>query len=285
MVNGDAGKREAQGVELPHGEESRRHETHGTVGPQEIGRMQSETRPRSVRRAGHKPHADSGINCAIQDKQCAIGIDDAIMLARRKADHACRTECVIQTFGQECTASSREHLQGTMGTKGSATMWIVHTLICMYWIGLTWLKHGKKQSTSSEDVEKEHAKKRRETKAKNKARERIRRRRLIQQRIREWNKARKGRYDGKDRMKYRQKVRASKRWLRRANSTEAKEVNNRGVGKCGRKKREKDMKRRGGSGGRGGARAVNASEIEEGLMKDIGVPRHTWGDGSCWLWA
>eukprot|EP00965_Chrysotila_dentata_P196427 6177565-Pleurochrysis_carterae.AAC.1 len=20
-------------------------------------------------------------------------------------------------------------------------------------------------------------------------------------------------------------------------------------------------------------------------MKDIGVPQHTWGDGSCWLWA
>eukprot|EP00965_Chrysotila_dentata_P035100 1168127-Pleurochrysis_carterae.AAC.1 len=194
MVNGDAGKREAQGVELPHGGDSRHHETHGTVRPQEIGRTQSEIRPCSVQCARHKLHADSGVNCAIQDKQCATGID-AIMPARREADHACRTECVIQTFGQERATSSREHLQRTRGNKGSATMLIVHTLVCMCWIGFTWLKHGKKQSTSSEDVEKEHAKNRRETKAKNKARERIRRRRLIQQRIREWNKARKGGYD------------------------------------------------------------------------------------------
>eukprot|EP00965_Chrysotila_dentata_P110452 3649413-Pleurochrysis_carterae.AAC.1 len=45
------------------------------------------------------------------------------------------------------------------------------------------------------------------------------------------------------------------------------------------------MERRGGAGGRGCARTVNASDIEEEILKDIGVPQQTWGDGSCWLWA
>eukprot|EP00965_Chrysotila_dentata_P000241 7365-Pleurochrysis_carterae.AAC.1 len=45
------------------------------------------------------------------------------------------------------------------------------------------------------------------------------------------------------------------------------------------------MRRKGGAGGRGRARAVHASNVEEELMRGIGVPQNTWGDGSCWLWA
>eukprot|EP00965_Chrysotila_dentata_P104543 3452470-Pleurochrysis_carterae.AAC.1 len=45
------------------------------------------------------------------------------------------------------------------------------------------------------------------------------------------------------------------------------------------------MKRRAGAGGRGRAREEDASIIEEEILKDIGVPQQTWGDGSCWLWA
>eukprot|EP00965_Chrysotila_dentata_P102981 3399228-Pleurochrysis_carterae.AAC.1 len=30
---------------------------------------------------------------------------------------------------------------------------------------------------------------------------------------------------------------------------------------------------------------VEASDVEDELMRDIGVPQYTWGDGSCWLWA
>eukprot|EP00965_Chrysotila_dentata_P046213 1536195-Pleurochrysis_carterae.AAC.1 len=45
------------------------------------------------------------------------------------------------------------------------------------------------------------------------------------------------------------------------------------------------MKRKGGAGGPGKARAVYASNIEEEILKDIGTPQQTWGDGSCWLWA
>eukprot|EP00965_Chrysotila_dentata_P146089 4825660-Pleurochrysis_carterae.AAC.1 len=266
MVNGDAGKRVEQGVGLPHGGYSSQRETLCNVRPQEVGRTQSEIRPCPAQCSGHKLHAECGIDCAIQDTQWATGID-AIMSVRRKANHACRTECVIQTLGQERVTSGREHLKRTMGC---ATMLIVYMLVCIGWIGSLCVKHGEKHSIGSENVGKEHANNNRGAKAKNRARERIRQRRLIQQRIRRWYKARKGRYEGKDRMKYRQKVRASKRWLRRATPTEAKEANNREGRRRGRKTGEKDIKRRGGSGGREGARAVNASYIEEGLMKDIG---------------
>eukprot|EP00965_Chrysotila_dentata_P104887 3464500-Pleurochrysis_carterae.AAC.1 len=33
------------------------------------------------------------------------------------------------------------------------------------------------------------------------------------------------------------------------------------------------------------ARAVDASDVEAELIRDIGTPQYTWGDGSCWLWA
>eukprot|EP00965_Chrysotila_dentata_P085403 2817328-Pleurochrysis_carterae.AAC.1 len=48
-----------------------------------------------------------------------------------------------------------------------------------------------------------------------------------------------------------------------------------------KKTKEGNEKRKGGAGGRGRARMVEASNVEEELMRDIGVPQHTWGDGSC----
>eukprot|EP00965_Chrysotila_dentata_P116581 3853629-Pleurochrysis_carterae.AAC.1 len=160
-----------------------------------------------------------GIAIAIGETGILVKGDLQSKRGRRQTNHVCWIERVIQSFGQERAACSREHLKGTMDNK----MLLAHGLTCICWIGIVWFMHREKQSTGSENVEKERAKNKRSTKAKNKARGRIRQRRLIQQRIRKWNKARKAKYDGKDRMKYRQKVRASKRWLRRANSTEAKE--------------------------------------------------------------
>eukprot|EP00965_Chrysotila_dentata_P205959 6183266-Pleurochrysis_carterae.AAC.1 len=43
--------------------------------------------------------------------------------------------------------------------------------------------------------------------------------------------------------------------------------------------------RKGGAGKRKVATPVTTSSCEDELMKDIGVPQCTWGDGSCWLWA
>eukprot|EP00965_Chrysotila_dentata_P043317 1439726-Pleurochrysis_carterae.AAC.1 len=48
---------------------------------------------------------------------------------------------------------------------------------------------------------------------------------------------------------------------------------------------QQNGRRKGGVGRGKGARPVYASNIEEELMKDIGVPQHTWGDGSYWLGA
>eukprot|EP00965_Chrysotila_dentata_P259283 6213507-Pleurochrysis_carterae.AAC.2 len=44
-------------------------------------------------------------------------------------------------------------------------------------------------------------------------------------------------------------------------------------------------RRKGGAGKRKMATPVMPNECENELMKDIGAPHYTWGDGSCWLWA
>eukprot|EP00965_Chrysotila_dentata_P201055 6180354-Pleurochrysis_carterae.AAC.1 len=74
--------------------------------------------------------------------------------------------------------------------------------------------------------------------------------------------------------------------MRRKCRTEAKEANIRECKNRVKKTKEKNIKRKGGgAGGRGRARTVEASNVEEEIMRDIGVPQYTWGDGSCWLWA
>eukprot|EP00965_Chrysotila_dentata_P183111 6046793-Pleurochrysis_carterae.AAC.1 len=79
--------------------------------------------------------------------------------------------------------------------------------------------------------------------------------------------------------KYRHKVKAAKRWWRRRTEAEAREANIRERRKHAKETWEKDARRSGGAGRGRRARAVNASDIEEELMRDIGVPQHTWGDG------
>eukprot|EP00965_Chrysotila_dentata_P128107 4236072-Pleurochrysis_carterae.AAC.2 len=106
------------------------------------------------------------------------------------------------------------------------------------------------------------------------------------------NRGNKSKYPGdkedakaQDKRKYRHKVRASMRWMRGKDSTEAKEANIRERRNRTKKISEKNTSRKGGAGGRGKARAVDASSVEEELINNIGSPQHTWRDGSCWLWA
>eukprot|EP00965_Chrysotila_dentata_P185025 6108231-Pleurochrysis_carterae.AAC.1 len=61
---------------------------------------------------------------------------------------------------------------------------------------------------------------------------------------------------------------------------EAKEANIKEGRDRAKKLKGINMKRKGGAGGGGRARTVEASEAEEELMRDIGVPQYTWGDGS-----
>eukprot|EP00965_Chrysotila_dentata_P199330 6179311-Pleurochrysis_carterae.AAC.4 len=110
-------------------------------------------------------------------------------------------------------------------------------------------------------------------------------RRMTLIRIMYWRKSRKVRYDGKDRRKYRNEARASKRWLQRRIKKEAEEVSSRERKRRTRETRDKDGRRKGGAGRGGMARPVLASSTEENSIRKIGVPQHTWGDGSCWLWA
>eukprot|EP00965_Chrysotila_dentata_P060193 1995831-Pleurochrysis_carterae.AAC.1 len=143
----------------------------------------------------------------------------------------------------------------------------------------------KKRNTPSAKAKRKGRKRTSENKTEARTKLAEQRRRLIQRRIKKWNKECIRKYDGKDRRKYRHKVRASNRWLKRRGKTEAKEANAREHRRHRRGKGRKDTRRRGGAGHRREARPVHVSKVEEELMKDIGVPQHTWGDGSCWLWA
>eukprot|EP00965_Chrysotila_dentata_P144921 4785791-Pleurochrysis_carterae.AAC.1 len=73
--------------------------------------------------------------------------------------------------------------------------------------------------------------------------------------------------------------------MRRKDGMEAKEANIKEGRNRVQKLKGTHTKRKGGAGRGSRARAVEASEVEEELMRDIGVPQYTWGDGSCWLWA
>eukprot|EP00965_Chrysotila_dentata_P060774 2014092-Pleurochrysis_carterae.AAC.1 len=146
-----------------------------------------------------------------------------------------------------------ERMKGTQGHAAEPSM-NVWTGICG--IVITWLMRMGKGCAGP--VQEEYTKNKRGAKASSPAKRTIQQRRLIQQRIRRWNKTRKVKRDDKDRKKYRQKVRASLRWMRKKCRTEAKEANIREGRNRVKKKREKNMKRKGGAGGRGRARTVEA---------------------------
>eukprot|EP00965_Chrysotila_dentata_P236770 6201522-Pleurochrysis_carterae.AAC.1 len=84
---------------------------------------------------------------------------------------------------------------------------------------------------------------------------------------------------------HRSKVRASKRWMQQRSRNEAvvvvlRERNRLRTGDHGGLGR-----RKGGAGKRKVATPFTTNSCDDELMKDIGVPQYTWGDGSCWLWA
>eukprot|EP00965_Chrysotila_dentata_P056893 1887752-Pleurochrysis_carterae.AAC.1 len=110
-------------------------------------------------------------------------------------------------------------------------------------------------------------------------------RRQTQNCIKKWQAARKLKYDEKNRKKYRNKVRASKRWSQQKDKKGAEEAIKRERGRCAGRTKEGGGERKGGAGWNPLAKPVHASNIEEGVMQVIGVPQRTWGDGSCWLWA
>eukprot|EP00965_Chrysotila_dentata_P148896 4917361-Pleurochrysis_carterae.AAC.1 len=162
----------------------------------------------------------------------------------------------------------------------SIVTWML--LNCCY---IGWIK---KCGTSS-NFAKEKATKKMQSKADERKTRRRRKlklqRRQTQTRIRNWQTTRKLTYDGKNRRKYRNKVRASKRWLQQKYKKEAEEAINRERRRRTGGTEDGGGARKGGAGRKPLARPVYASSIEEGVLKSIGVPQNTWGDGSCWLWA
>eukprot|EP00965_Chrysotila_dentata_P076137 2515284-Pleurochrysis_carterae.AAC.1 len=131
----------------------------------------------------------------------------------------------------------------------------------MSYFCIGWIKRCETRS----DYAKEKATKKTRSKADVKKTRRCRRlrqqRRQTQTRIRNWQSTRKLTYDGSggsNQQGEARTYRGNQGWRRRT---------------------------QGGAGWKPLARPVYASSIEEGVLKGIGVPQNTWGDGSCWLWA
>eukprot|EP00965_Chrysotila_dentata_P041833 1388011-Pleurochrysis_carterae.AAC.1 len=202
------------------------------------------------------------------------------LLARNDLPCGCEMECATCTLCRQGTTRQGKHMERTNGVKRRTLLPLMYVFAYVCGMCAAWLNR-KKLSKCGEG---EYTENKRGTKMNTKANKKIRQRRLIQQRIRRWTKACKREYDGKDRMKYRHKVRASKRWQQRKGTTEAKTANNmerrkrteEANNKKGRNRAKKmkkaNLKRKGGAGGRGRAKKVEASNVEEELMKDIGVP-------------
>eukprot|EP00965_Chrysotila_dentata_P079975 2637797-Pleurochrysis_carterae.AAC.1 len=155
------------------------------------------------------------------------------------------------------------------GTKQQTVLLIVYVGVILF----TWLSRVGKERAESE--QEEHKRNRGGEKADSRASGKIQQRRMIQRRIQRWNKTRK--VKDKDWKKYRHKVRAFLPWMRRECRTEAMEANFREGRNRAETMEEGNVKRKGGAGGIRGARMVKASNVEEELMKDIGVPQYTWG--------
>eukprot|EP00965_Chrysotila_dentata_P171287 5652822-Pleurochrysis_carterae.AAC.1 len=169
-----------------------------------------------------------------------------------------------------------------MNSERNRTRQQLMLIVGYVWVTIvTWLTRKGREREESEQEEQKRNK--RGGRATNRAADKTRRRRNIQRRIQRWNKSRK--VKAKDWKKYRHKVRASLQWMGRKRRTEAIKANFRECRSRAQKVREGNTKRRGGAGGNAGAKIVEVSDVERELMRDIGVPQHTWGDGSCWLWA
>eukprot|EP00965_Chrysotila_dentata_P169136 5584891-Pleurochrysis_carterae.AAC.1 len=181
----------------------------------------------------------------------------------------------IRTSRKQSMDREEAHMGRMDGNKTQTVILIMYVGVTL----ITWLTRMGKERAELE--QEKHKKKTWGEKVSSRTARKIPQRRIIQQRIRRWNKTRK--VKDKDRKKYRHKVRSSLQWMR--GKTEAMEANIREGGNRTKKMRKENVKRKGGAGGKGRARMVETSNVEEELMRDIGVPQYTWGDGSCWLWA
>eukprot|EP00965_Chrysotila_dentata_P065056 2156844-Pleurochrysis_carterae.AAC.1 len=199
-------------------------------------------------------------------RTCTIGRENgrrtcAIQHGKNYPSGTCEIRCGI------IIALKAKNKQTTT-EKGSAVGTLVNVWSGICYMACTWLMRKGKGRASTEQSG--HRKKKGGSKASRRAIRMTQQRRLTQQRIRRWNKTRKVNKGDKDRKKYRHKVRASLRWMRMIDGMEAKETNIK-EGRDRVKTRScVNMKRKGGAGGERRARTVEASEVEEELMRDIG---------------
>eukprot|EP00965_Chrysotila_dentata_P138696 4587858-Pleurochrysis_carterae.AAC.1 len=288
MVMGRERRKGTVGEDEWVGEVSSNGETLGLKDQKEETRKQYGCRHRTRRNARGVKHGDA---CAIEcEIECAVHAD-----ATRKTKQG--DEC-MESIVEYKERTTERHKKGKNGWEMPTKVTYLRTrraspksytsregtvplIMYVYVALLSWLtKVGKGQAESEQE---EHERNRWREKASSRAANKIQQRRIIQRRIQICNKTRN--VKAKDRKKYRHKVRASLQWMRRKLRTEAMEANLREGRNRAETRNEGKVKRKGGAGGRGEARMVEASNVEEELMRDIGVPQYTWGDGSCWLWA
>eukprot|EP00965_Chrysotila_dentata_P194813 6176598-Pleurochrysis_carterae.AAC.4 len=289
MVNGTEGKWEGQQGRGPRDDVMPERETDGKI---EMKRKVGENNACAKQHEQNIWRDECALVCAIKTdrKWCAIRDKHAngtstIQPERNSLNCSCGTVCKIRIIHGKSTLRNKENMERRKRTNKHAVEYFVtvYVWIGICGIGIKWLVIRGKGGVGTE--RKERLKNKEGAKANDRANKNIRQQRLIQQRIRRWNKTRIVKYYDKDRKKYRHKSRASLPWSRRNYNTEANQANLRERRNRVKMTREENMKRNGGAGGRGRARAVEASYIEEELVRDISVPQHTWGDGSCWLWA
>eukprot|EP00965_Chrysotila_dentata_P183988 6074961-Pleurochrysis_carterae.AAC.1 len=152
----------------------------------------------------------------MQQEQCTQGI-------------ICGIDSVAQADNKQNTSQNKYKQTRIRGFVGHAAMALLTVFVGLY-IGRicqTWLTRVETGERCNPSGGKECKQHKRETKAGKQDRKKILQRRLIQRRIRRWYKACRHSYDGKIRMKYRQKVRASKRWLKMRSTREAGKANSR----------------------------------------------------------
>eukprot|EP00965_Chrysotila_dentata_P105952 3499174-Pleurochrysis_carterae.AAC.1 len=211
MVIGMKGKREAQRGGKRCGDATLKCHSHDNV---EMKRKADEYDTRDT--SGRDISRDCGIACALKTERKPDGTG-AIQSERNSVNDPSRTNCAIQITNRQSTSRCGKCMKRQKGIK------LVNVWICICGIGITWLRRRGKGRARAEQGE--HKKNKRGVKSSAQAVRSIQLRRLIQQRIRRWNKTRKVKSDDKDRKKYRHKARASLRWIRRKCGTNAKEAN------------------------------------------------------------
>eukprot|EP00965_Chrysotila_dentata_P257616 6212942-Pleurochrysis_carterae.AAC.1 len=205
---------------------------------------------RGTQHGRYVPQDNCGIDGAIQ---CAIwNVDangiNAIQPGRNFLNAPCNTDCAIQTTLRQNMLWIKEYMEWTKGHKGPEvkTPWYVWSGVCC--MAFTWLMRKGKGRAKTEPGE--HREEKGGSKASRCVSRMTQQRRLTQQRMRRWNKTRKVNQGDKDRKKYRHKVRASLRWMRRNDDgVEATEANIKEGRNRARTLKGINKKRKGGAGG------------------------------------